>query len=109
MSIAHQTRRELQQMPFNKNNEKITIKELMKLTEREKRVIRAYKKDDFVMDDGWESLEAGAWVKGFHEDCNMNGKEFSGVMSGLSKKGLIYTNSESFSLTEKGIEIARTL
>ena len=77
------------------------------LTDLEIKVIKAYKKDDFVNDYGYEHPEAGAWVVGFHKDCGMSGKVFSGVMSSLSKKGVILCNGESFQLSEEGIEIAR--
>ena len=86
------------------------------LTENEKKVIRAYKKDCYVSDYGWDSTEAAAWTDGFHKDCGLDGKVFSGVMSGLAKKHIIQTTAHDtpkheafFSLTEKGIELARTI
>ncbi len=81
----------------------------MKLTEREIKVIKVYKKDDFVNDCGFEDPDAATWVKNFHKDCGMNGKEFSGVMSSLCKKGFADTNGESWWLTEKGIDEARKI
>lgn len=74
-----------------------------RLTYLENEVIQAYKKDDFVQDRGWDDPEAGAWVKGFHQDCGMSGKEFSGVMSSLVKKGWCWTDGEAFGLTEEAI------
>ena len=82
---------------------------MIKLTEKEIAVIRAYKEDDFVNDKGFESPEACTWVKESHRACKMNGREFSGIISSLVKKGLVVTDGETWKLTSVGIEAARSL
>ena len=84
------------------------------LTDNEIAVIRAFKADCFVKDHGWESPDAAAWTQGFHRDCGLSGRVFSGTMSSLSKKGLICCNDGGgdpddafFALTEAGREAAR--
>jgi len=79
----------------------------MKLTALEKEVIEAYVDDDFVRDFGYEHPNSSTWVKSFHQNLNMSREKLSGVISSLVKKGLVYTNGESFSLTSKGIKMAR--
>lgn len=82
---------------------------MISLTEKEATVIRAYKEDDFVNDKGFESPESCTWVKDSHRACKMSGKEFSGVISSLVKKGIVKTDGETWSLTSEGIEVAREL
>ncbi len=82
---------------------------MTELTRNEAMVIEAYKQDDFVSDNGFDNEWASTWVDGFHKIVGMGGMTFAGVMSSLSQKGVIDTNGESFSLTPKGIEIARNL
>ena len=87
----------------------------MKLTEREIKVIKVYKEDDFVSDfekvkgDGWKSEKACTWLRHMAEDCGFSGKEFSGVMSSMVQKGLIFTDGICFGLTIKGIKEAEKL
>ena len=80
----------------------------MKLTELEKKVVDAYKKDDIVSDGGWEN-GSPAWVEGFMFYEGMDGKTFAGVMSSLKKKRIIWTNGEAFGLTAMGIQVARDI
>lgn len=82
-----------------------------KLTINEIAVLDAFTKDCYVRDHGWEDDMAAGWIDGFHEDCNMNGKTFSGVMSSLVKKDILWTNGpgEAFGLTDKGREVVTTL
>lgn len=79
------------------------------ITELERKVIDTYKDDDFVSDYGWDDPETGTWINQFHEECGMDEKTFSGVMSSLQQKGIIWTNGASFGLTKSGIEIVRVL
>ena len=79
------------------------------LTETEKRVIRAFKANDIVSDNGWDHPYAATWIKGFHQDCGITSVAFPGVISSLVKKGVIVTNGESFALTDKGREVAAQL
>ena len=83
---------------------------MKKLTINEIAVLDAFTKDCYVRDHGWEDPLAGAWVDGFHEECNMSGKTFSGVMSSLIKKDILWTlgPGESFGLTDKGRKIVAT-
>lgn len=74
----------------------------MKITELEERVLFAFVNDDCVNDDGWQSKTAATQVKGFHRSCEMDGNTFSGVFSSLVKKGILWTNGESFGLTDLG-------
>ena len=78
----------------------------MRITELEKRVLEAFKKNDCVRDYGWTDPMAAAWSKDFHRECNMDGKTFSAVMAGLSMKGIIWTNGSSFGLTDLGRQVA---
>ena len=84
-----------------------TLIQEVSLTESEEKVLKAYMKDDFVSDHGWDSPDAGAWSQDFHKDVGMNGTSFSGVMSSLCKKDIFWSNGESFGLTTKGIEVAK--
>ncbi len=79
------------------------------LTKNEIKVIKAYKDDDFVSDFGWDNPSNAGWVKGFHNECKLDSKTFSGTMSSLVKKGIFWTNGEAFGLTNKGIQIAEKL
>lgn len=85
----------------------------MKLTALEKQVIQAFKDDCYVGDVGWENPGAMTWADELSHtmksDYGMSGKTFSGVMSSLYKKELVYGNNESFGLTKKGIEAAKKL
>jgi len=81
----------------------------MKLTKLEEKIISAYKKDDIVSDEGWDDPQSCTWIEDFKDDCGIESKTFSGVISSLTQKGIIWTNGESFGLTEKGIEIARQI
>jgi len=81
----------------------------MKLTENEKKVIEAYKKDDIVSDEGWDDPQSCTWITDFKDDCGIESKTFSGVISSLAQKGVIWTNGESFGLTQEGIEAAKTI
>jgi hypothetical protein len=80
----------------------------MKFTELEKRVLEAFVNDDCVRDYGYQDKSAAAWVKDFHKVCKMDGKTFSGVMPSLTTKGIIWTNGESFGLTEIGRKNTQT-
>ncbi|MFW6026152.1 MAG: hypothetical protein ACOCRX_07400 [Candidatus Woesearchaeota archaeon] len=82
---------------------------MTKLTKLERKVIITYMNDDYVSDYGWDNEHAGAWIDVLSENCGLKGRLFSGVMSSLYKKELIIGNDECFSLTKKGIEVARTL
>jgi hypothetical protein len=81
----------------------------VQITEKEIVVLKTFKDDDFVSDVGWENPKAFTWVVDFHKDCKMSGKEFSGVMSSLIKKGIILSTGESFGLSDAGREVLRTL
>ena len=86
---------------------KLTETSYFRITYLENEVLQAYKKDDFVNDRGWDNLEAGACIKGFHKNCGMTGKEFSGVMSSLVKKGWCWTDGKWFGLTPEAIAILK--
>jgi hypothetical protein len=81
----------------------------VELTEKEIIVLKKFKDDDFVSDVGWENPKASTWVEDFHKDCKMSGKEFSGVMSSLVKKDIIWSTGESFGLKDAGREFLKTL
>jgi len=85
----------------------------MHLTEKEKQVLKAFKDDCYVGDVGWENEGAMTWTDEFsldmQSDYGMAPSTFSGVMSSLYKKGLLYGNNESFGLTKKGVEAARSV
>ena len=76
--------------------------EQISLTELEQAVLTAFVNDDCVRDYGWQDKSAAAWVKDFHKTIPMDGKTFSGVMSSLTFKGVIWTNGDSFGLTDLG-------
>ena len=75
---------------------------MVSFTPLERKVLDAWMNDENVSDYGWESKSAAAWVKGFHKVCDMEGKVFSAVVSSLCKKGIMWTNGESFGLTDLG-------
>ena len=81
----------------------------MELTSNEKKVIKAYKDDDFVSDLGWRHKDAATYVKDFHQDAGLDGKAFSGTMASLAKKKVIWTDGWIFGLTETGKNIAEKL
>jgi hypothetical protein len=76
----------------------------MKLTKLERKLIDLYSRDHFK-----DELGDPVWIDGYAQDMGISGKAFSGVMSSMVQKGLVYTNGESFGLTEKGIEMTETL
>lgn len=59
------------------------IKELMKLTEKEKIALKAFQEGMDAPNEGW-----------LHEIAPFEGKELSGVVSSLVKKGVITSQAE---------------
>jgi len=89
-------------------------KRKMNITEKEKAILIAYKNNDIVSDYGWDSGESSAWVSVITQEAiEKYGLEKTissrGIFSSLVKKGLIVTNGESFAITNKGIEVIKTL
>ena len=79
------------------------------ITDNAKKILVAFMQDDFVSDHGWRSTEAAAWMDGFHEQAEMDGKVFAGTLAGMSKAKLVNCSSNkvpmhdrSFSLTDAG-------
>lgn len=79
------------------------------LTKMELKVLKAYKKDQYVNDYGWESERAAAWIDGFAADAGIASKSFPGVISSLVKKKIVGTDGKAFWLTDLGRLTAKTL
>lgn len=79
------------------------------ITPREKQVIIAYKNDDHVSDNGWDYFGSQAWIDILSDNSNIKGKAFSGIISSLVKKGLMFTDGEAIGLTKLGIKIAKEI
>ena len=80
------------------------------LTANEKTVIKAYKQDDYVGDNGYQSDFAAAWVDILGTNCgSLKGKAFSGTMSSLIKKDIMTSDGESCSLTVAGKKLAANI
>ncbi len=82
------------------NNQLINNK-IMIVTEKEQKVIQAIKNSEFL-----EEPSDPIWIKGLAEDAELDGKEFSGVVSSLIKKEIVFSDGETIGLTVKGQKIA---
>lgn len=78
------------------------------LTEMERWVLIEFMLDCFVSDHGWGSRNASTWT-GCLGVAGMTGKQVSGVISSLSKKGLMICDEESESLTDAGRRVCDQL
>lgn len=77
-------------------------------TDREYRVLRAVITNQYH--DGQDPINNEIWVSEIdaaREPSGISGKALSGVVSSLSKKGLVVTDGECISVTEAGFIAAQ--
>lgn len=75
----------------------------MKLTEFEKIVVRVLAKNEYS-----DNLEDLIWTFIIEDNTNLHSKQISGIVSSLTKKGLVNSNSNgkdsTIWLTKNGVE-----